>query len=319
MIFKHGFRGETLIMKQLKRVLTIAFVILDIVLLTGGYDQNSRMYRWIGHPLAEVMTNIAHYIGGIDGIGWAIVIITAILRLILLPFFLNQQVNTTINQIKMQTLKPEIDKLQAISRKAGTPEEQQKASMSMMSLYRENDVSVMGGMSFLTMAMQLPVFSGLYSAILHAPALKGASFFNFDLGKPQLVFAIISGIIYLAQAWLMMQHMPQEQRKTSAAMMFISPVMIFGFAMIASGAIGLYFVVGGIFALIQSLIQHLQRPGLEKRVAGEFKIKKTADDLMAEAAAKPANPSILNNTQAPGKPSQTNQSKKGRNAGKQKR
>ncbi|CCJ66232.1 MULTISPECIES: membrane protein insertase YidC [Leuconostoc] len=306
-------------MKQLKRVLTIAFVILDIVLLTGGYDQNSRMYRWIGHPLAEVMTNIAHYIGGVDGIGWAIVIITAILRLILLPFFLNQQVNTTINQIKMQTLKPEIDKLQAISRKAGTPEEQQKASMSMMSLYRENDVSVMGGMSFLTMAMQLPVFSGLYSAILHAPALKGASFFNFDLGKPQLVFAIIAGIIYLAQAWLMMQHMPQEQRKTSAAMMFISPVMIFGFAMIASGAIGLYFVVGGIFALIQSLIQHLQRPGLEKRVAGEFKIKKTADDLMAEAAAKPANPSILNNTQAPGKPSQTNQSKKGRNAGKQKR
>ncbi|MFT8544709.1 MAG: membrane protein insertase YidC [Leuconostoc falkenbergense] len=306
-------------MKQLKRVLTIAFVILDIVLLTGGYDQNSRMYHWIGHPLAEVMTNIAHYIGGIDGIGWAIVIITAILRLILLPFFLNQQVNTTINQIKMQTLKPEIDKLQAISRKAGTPEEQQKASMSMMSLYRENDVSVMGGMSFLTMAMQLPVFSGLYSAILHAPALKGASFFNFDLGKPQLVFAIIAGIIYLAQAWLMMQHMPQEQRKTSAAMMFISPVMIFGFAMIASGAIGLYFVVGGIFALIQSLIQHLQRPGLEKRVAGEFKIKKTADDLMAEAAAKPANPSILNNTQAPGKPSQTNQSKKGRNAGKQKR
>lgn len=319
MIFKHGFRGETLIMKQLKRVLTIAFVILDIVLLTGGYDQNSRMYRWIGHPLAEVMTNIAHFIGGVDGIGWAIVIITAILRLILLPFFLNQQVNTTINQIKMQTLKPEIDKLQAISRKAGTPEEQQKASMSMMSLYRENDVSVMGGMSFLTMAMQLPVFSGLYSAILHAPALKGASFFNFDLGKPQLVFAIIAGIIYLAQAWLMMQHMPQEQRKTSAAMMFISPIMIFGFAMIASGAIGLYFVVGGIFALIQSLIQHLQRPGLEKRVAGEFKIKKTADDLMAEAATAPTNPSILNNAQASRKPSQTNQSKKGRNAGKQKR
>ena len=319
MIFKHGFRGETLIMKQLKRVLTIAFVILDIVLLTGGYDQNSRMYRWIGHPLAEVMTNIAHFIGGVDGIGWAIVIITAILRLILLPFFLNQQVNTTINQIKMQTLKPEIDKLQAISRKASTPEEQQKASMSMMSLYRENDVSVMGGMSFLTMAMQLPVFSGLYSAILHAPALKGASFFNFDLGKPQLVFAIIAGIIYLAQAWLMMQHMPQEQRKTSAAMMFISPIMIFGFAMIASGAIGLYFVVGGIFALIQSLIQHLQRPGLEKRVAGEFKIKKTADDLMAEAATAPTNPSILNNAQASRKPSQSNQSKKGRNAGKQKR
>mgnify|MGYP001083249712 FL=1 len=152
-------------MKQVKRVLTAAFVILDIILITGGYDEHSKMYRWIGHPLADIMTNIAHVIGGPNGIGWAIIIITAILRLVLLPFFLNQQVNTTINQIKMQTLKPEIDKLQALSRKAGTTEEQQKASMAMMSLYRENDVSVIGGISFLTMAMQLPVFSGLYSEI----------------------------------------------------------------------------------------------------------------------------------------------------------
>ena len=132
-------------MKQVKRVLTVAFVILDIILITGGYSQHSRMYRWIGQPLADIMANIAHVIGGVNGIGWAIIIITAILRLILLPFFLNQQVNTTINQIKMQKLKPEIDKLQAISRKAGTSAEQQQASMAMMSLYRENDVSVIGG------------------------------------------------------------------------------------------------------------------------------------------------------------------------------
>ena len=250
-------------MKQLKRVLTAAFVILDIILITGGYDEHSKMYRWIGHPLANGMTDIAHIIGGVNGIGWAIIIITAILRLILLPFFLNQQVNTTINQIKMQTLKPEIDKLQALTRKAGTTQEQQQASMAMMSLYRENDVSVIGGISFLTMAMQLPIFSGLYSAILHAPALKGAEFLGFNLGKPQIVFAIAAGIIYLIQAWLAMQHMPEEQKKTSAMMMFISPIMIFVFAMIASGAIGLYFVVGGLFALIQTLIQHYQRPGLE--------------------------------------------------------
>ena len=271
-------------MKQLKRVLTAAFVILDIILITGGYDEHSKMYRWIGHPLANGMTDIAHIIGGVNGIGWAIIIITAILRLILLPFFLNQQVNTTINQIKMQTLKPEIDKLQALTRKAGTTQEQQQASMSMMSLYRENDVSVIGGISFLTMAMQLPIFSGLYSAILHAPALKGAQFLGLDLGKPQIVFAIAAGIIYLIQAWLAMQHMPEEQKKTSAMMMFISPIMIFVFAMIASGAIGLYFVIGGLFALIQTLIQHYQRPGLEKRVAREFKIKKTADDLMQESS-----------------------------------
>ena len=41
-------------MKQVKRVLTIAFVILDIILITGGYSQHSRMYRWIGQPLAQI-------------------------------------------------------------------------------------------------------------------------------------------------------------------------------------------------------------------------------------------------------------------------
>jgi len=303
-------------MKQLKRVLTTAFVILDIILITGGYDEHSKMYRWLGHPLANIMTDIAQFIGGINGIGWAIIIITAILRLVLLPFFLNQQINTTINQIKMQTLKPEIDKLQALTRKAGTTQEQQQASMAMMSLYRENDVSVIGGISFLTMAMQLPIFSGLYSAILHAPALKGATFLGLDLGKPQIIFAIAAGVIYLIQAWLAMQHMPEEQKKTSAMMMFISPVMIFVFAMIASGAIGLYFVVGGIFALIQTLIQHYQRPGLEKRVAREFKIKKTADDLMKESNSKITNgaPSDSKELQKP-----DTQNKKQRNAGKQQR
>ncbi|MBZ5964071.1 membrane protein insertase YidC [Leuconostoc gelidum subsp. gelidum] len=305
-------------MKQLKRVLTAAFVILDIILITGGYDEHSKMYRWIGHPLANGMTDIAHIIGGVNGIGWAIIIITAILRLILLPFFLNQQVNTTINQIKMQTLKPEIDKLQALTRKAGTTQEQQQASMAMMSLYRENDVSVIGGISFLTMAMQLPIFSGLYSAILHAPALKGAEFLGFNLGKPQIVFAIAAGIIYLIQAWLAMQHMPEEQKKTSAMMMFISPIMIFVFAMIASGAIGLYFVVGGLFALIQTLIQHYQRPGLEKRVGREFKIKKTADDLMQESSKAKNTVTSTDGEQKTLQSSET-KNKKQRNVGKQKR
>ncbi|MFR8086457.1 MAG: membrane protein insertase YidC, partial [Leuconostoc gelidum] len=269
-------------------------------------------------PLANGMTDIAHIIGGVNGIGWAIIIITAILRLILLPFFLNQQVNTTINQIKMQTLKPEIDKLQALTRKAGTTQEQQQASMAMMSLYRENDVSVIGGISFLTMAMQLPIFSGLYSAILHAPALKGAEFLGFNLGKPQIVFAIAAGIIYLIQAWLAMQHMPEEQKKTSAMMMFISPIMIFVFAMIASGAIGLYFVVGGLFALIQTLIQHYQRPGLEKRVGREFKIKKTADDLMQESSKAKNTVTSTDGEQKTLQSSET-KNKKQRNVGKQKR
>ena len=54
--------------------------------------------------------------------------------------------------------------------------------------------------------------------------------------------------------------------------------------------------------MLQSLILHFQRPGLEKRVAREFKVKKTADDLLAEraptASGTPAAPK-LNKQQMP--------------------
>ena len=100
-------------------------------------------------------------------------------------------------------------------------------------------------------------------------------------------------------------------------MMLISPIMIFVFAMIARGAIGLYFIVGGLFALLQSLILHFQRPGFEKRVAREFKVKKTADDLLADraptASGTPAAPEAKQTTDA------SQQSKRNRNAGKQQR
>lgn len=307
-------------MKQLKRVLTIIFVIFDIILITGGYDQHSRMYRWIGHPLADIMTSIANFVGGTNGIGWAIIIITAVLRLILLPFFLNQQKASTINQIKMQQLKPEIDKLQAITRKAGTQQEQQQASMAMMSLYRENNVSLTGGISFLTMAMQVPVFSGLYSAILHSPSLRDATFFGFNLNQSQIVFSVIAGLIYLAQAWLMAKHLPEEQRKASSAMMYISPIMIFAFSMYASGAIGLYFIVGGIFLLFQSAINHLQRPAMEEKVSKEFKVEKTAEDLLQSAAKKApvTQPNSDVNEEQEDHTTPTN-NKHGRNSGKQNR
>ena len=65
------------------------------------------------------------------------------------------------------------------------------------------------------------------------------------------------------------------------------------------------------------MILHFQRPGLEKRVAREFKIKKTADDLLANRAQ------TTPGTQAAPAAEQTSvlppKSKRNRNAGKQQR
>ncbi|MDF7627400.1 membrane protein insertase YidC [Lactobacillaceae bacterium L1_55_11] len=301
-------------MKQLKRTLTFAFVILDIILLTGGYSVHGRLYQWIGHPIVNALTVIANALGGPNAIGWGIIIITAIMRLIILPLFVNQQRNGTISQLKMRMLKPEIDKIQARAKAAQTPAEQQAASMATMTLYRENNVSLTGGISFLTMAMQLPIFSGLYVAVLHVHGLQTATFMGFGLGKPQVVFAAIAGIIYLIQAWIAMLRMPADQRKTTGAVMFLSPVSIIFVSMISSGAVGLYFIVTSLFALIQTVLIHFQYPSLEKKVDDEFSIQARADDILSRAYSdSEVKPGSLSPRDVTPKP------KGNRNAGKQNR
>ena len=298
-------------MQSFKRLLTLALVVLDVVLFFGGFGEHAPMYQWVGRHLATLMTNIAQVLGGPNAIGWSVIIITAVFRLILLPLMLNQQAVSTVNQIKMQILKPELDKVQAAVKTATTPAEQQQASMGVMRLYRENNVSLTGGINWITMLAQLPLFSGIYSAIYHTPSLREASFFGINLAHSSWLLALLAGAVYLVQSYLTMLHVPEEQKAMTRPMMMLMPVMMIVFTLLTNASIGLYFVVGGLFALLQSLINHYQRPGLEKAAAEGFKLQVTADDILAATNTQPAKDvteTVADDTK-----------KLNRNAGKQKR
>ena len=267
-------------MKQLKRYATVLVVLFDIYLFTGGYGIHGRIYNMVAKPIANILIDIAHMVGGVNAIGWAIIILTAIVRLCLLPIMVSQSKKTTISQLKMQKLRPEFEKVQAAVKAAKTPQEQQAASMASMSLYRENNISLTGGVSWLTMAIQMPIFSGLYLAIMHANGLKSATFFGFSLSSRQILFSVLVLVIYLAQAYMTQLHIPAAQKKQTGMLIWFMPIMIAGFTLVSSGALGLYFMVGGIFVLAQALINHLYYDQLQKHVDQNFVIQKTADDLL---------------------------------------
>jgi YidC/Oxa1 family membrane protein insertase len=299
-------------MKSLKRSLTAGLVVLNLILIFGGYSKDGKMYQWVGQHLADMMTYIAQMIGGVNAVGWAVITITAIFRIILLPFMLNQQANTTVNQIKMQALKPELAKAQEIAKNATDPVQQQKASLAMMTLYRENGVSMTGGISWLTMLLQIPIFSGIYSAILHTPSLREATFFGINLNSTSILLAVLAGAVYFAQAQLSLRYVPEEQKQMTRPMMLLIPGMMVAVTLFTNASLGLYFVVGGLFALLQTIINHYQRPSLEKKAAEGFKIKVTADDLFADQNPASAKDVTATATQSDVKP-------RNRNAGKQKR
>jgi YidC/Oxa1 family membrane protein insertase len=131
--------------------------------------------------VAEVWGAILRFLGtilnGIYGIipsyGLAIILLTVLVRIVLIPL--------TVKQIRsmaaMQKLQPELKRLQA---KYKT--DRQKLNEEMMKLYREHGVNPLGGC--LPLLMQMPVFIALYSVLRVAIV--------FDAGLPQPIAAQIT-------------------------------------------------------------------------------------------------------------------------------
>lgn len=243
------------------------------------------VWQYLGQPLEHIMNMIAGFFGGVhatNAVGWAIMILTIIVRLVLLPMMVSQQHKSTIQQEKMSMLRPQLERLQAAAKKAKTPEAQAAASQATMKVYRENNVSMTGGIGCLPILIQLPIFSGLYAAIRYSPSLSNAEFFGISLTKSSILLAILAFIVYLIQGYLMMLGIPEEQKKMMQTTMWLSPIMILVFSWTTSAGLGLYFFIGGLFAIIQTLIINVLRPRIKDNIAKNFVVKNVADDILKD-------------------------------------
>ncbi|MBW1605682.1 membrane protein insertase YidC [Lactobacillus sp. Sy-1] len=303
-------------MKKLKRLGALAMTGSLVLLLSGCVqtDKNGKPYGWyydlFGKTGESILNFIAKFVGGY---GWALIVLTVLVRLVLLPLMVNQMRKSTTQQEKMSLLKPQMDEIKKHQKNAKTQEEQVAASQAMMSLYRENGVSMTGGIGCLPMLIQLPVFAALYEAIRFSPELSKTIFFGIKLGDKNIALAILSFVAYVIQALLSRNGLPKEQQKQMQMMLFISPIFILLIAFQAPAGLGIYFFIGGIFACIQTFIINLYRPKIRKEVAEAAKKnppKKVDLTSIASASPKPA---------ADVKESTVTKKNRNRNAGKQNR
>lgn len=259
---------------KIKGLTPILFIILIILFVTGHAN-------FLSGPLTSFMDWAGNLIGGTNHVGWAIIILTFVVRLILLPMMVSQQRKATIQQEKMRLLQPQMTKIQEAQKNAQTQEEKMLASQAMMAVYRENGVSMLGGMNFATLIIQWPVFLGLYDAIKHSHGMAHAAFFGINLGSQSAVLAIATGIAYALQAYLSLIGIPAEQKKQMKSMMYIMPIMMLIMTWVTNGGIALYFFVGALVMIIQTLIIIIWRPRLRSHVAETFTVKDVVDDALA--------------------------------------
>ena len=112
--------------------------------------------------------------------GWAIIILTFFVFLILSPLSKKQ----THSFKKMQDLAPEIEGLRKTYK-----DNPQKLNKEVMELYKRNHVNPFGGC--LILVLQIPIFFALYQAFMRYIALKGANFLWIkDLAQEDRLFAL---------------------------------------------------------------------------------------------------------------------------------
>ena len=109
----------------------------------GNPDTSGIVYRVLVHPMGQAITYLVENFNW--SYGWAVIAMTVIVRIIILPLGISQSKKTMIQSEKMQALKPQVEAAQQKLKAATTREEQMAAQAEMQQVYRENGLSMTGG------------------------------------------------------------------------------------------------------------------------------------------------------------------------------
>lgn len=182
--------------------------------------------------------------------GWAIVLLTLIVRIVLFPL-------TYKGMVSMQKLKEIAPKMKEIQEKYKS--DPQKLQIHMMELYKKHDANPMGGC--LPLLLQMPIFFAIYRVLYNAIELKGAGweFWIVDLSAmdPYFVLPLLMGIsMYLQQHLTPTTFSDPMQEKIFK---FLPVIFTFFFVTFPSGLV-LYWFVSNVFSIAQQLFinKHLE-------------------------------------------------------------
>jgi len=224
-------------------------------------------------PILNLLVFLYNVIPGHD-IGLAIIAMTVIIKLILLP--LSKQ--SIKSQKSLQTLQPKIDELK--KKYANNKEEQGRA---MMQLYRQEKVNPFS--SCLPLLIQLPflwavfivfrdglsnqALNDIYSFIYNPGTINAISLGFINLAKPNLVLAVLAGAAQFWQAKMMVTKRPEV--KTPGAkdedmmtimnkqMLYMMPILTVVIGMTFPGGLALYWLVTTVLTALQQMYLFKQK------------------------------------------------------------
>lgn len=227
-------------------------------------------------PIYNALVALVALVPGSD-VGIAVILITVVIRLILLPF----SISAARTQRAMKSLEPKIKKLKEIHK--GNKE---KEALETLSLYKEAKVNPFA--SILMVFIQIPVLLALYWVFYYEPfstvtAINTARLYGFtplpndvsleflgviSVAGKSIILALLAGITQYIQAHMALSGTmkPSDdasgmqgsfQKMMGLQLKYVFPFLIAVISYTTSGAIALYFITTNIAGSLQEI--HVRR------------------------------------------------------------
>lgn len=220
-------------------------------------DSTGFWNEYIVWPLSQTLLFFADLFSGSYGL--SIIVVTIIIRLILLPLNIKQLKSSKA----MQDIQPELQSLreQYSSKDAQT---QQKLQQETMQLFQKHGVNPLAGC--LPIIVQMPILIGFYHAIMRTSEIQTHNFLWLELGSSDPFLAILTAGTTFLQQKLMMAGGAAAQNPQMQMMLYVMPLMIGTFAFFFPSALALYWIVGNIVMILQTVF--IRKPMMKDATGG---------------------------------------------------
>ncbi len=193
--------------------------------------------------LVMVLVTLSQAYGG--NLGLAIITVSMLVRLALLPITLQLARRAHEQQARLRALEPEIELLRRRYRS-----HPKRLSQELAKLYSRHGVQFVDRAGLLGGLIQLPVFAGLYSAISQGIAAGGRFLWIGNLAQPDWVITVLIGVLSFAASALN-PDLPRSMRYLYTLLPAMLTVL---FAWQFAAGLGLYWATSSSVSLLQTIL-----------------------------------------------------------------
>jgi len=221
--------------------------------LGHGLERVVPVGEWIG-PIAILLMRLLAWVHGhVGNWGWAIVLVTVLINVIMAPL----RHYSISNGLKMAKLSPEMKAIQERYRKVPLMDpRRQQMQEEMGALYAKHGMSMGTQMMVgcLPLLITMPFLFAFYRVLTVSIELRGASFLwvpDLALKDPLFLTPIMMGVSMFAMQRMTPTTMDPGQQR----IMMLMPVILAGMFMAAPAGLNLYWLTANLWSIFQQVVE----------------------------------------------------------------